>query len=128
VPIDDDIEAYWAEVQRAVDQHLYSSGLEHLEPMGREYVQALRMGRELREAADKNPFTELASGRIVANPLFESADRFIRGGVQLAKTLGLCKPGAAAAGEDPFAELDEELPVATSLSARRRARERTQSA
>jgi hypothetical protein len=105
VPVGGDSEAVWANVHEVVRAHLGAAGLSHLEPLGVEYVEALRSARVLRTLANEHPFSALKSGRVVIHPGFEAADRDSRRAVQLAKTLELNKPAKAGA-VDPFATVD----------------------
>lgn len=115
-------ERHWRAVQRAVDARLAATGCAHLSPLGEEYVCALESAKRLREHADEKPYSELTSGRIVANPLYEASDRDGRRAIQLAKALGLDKP-APAGEQDPFANLDAER-VPANLAAQRAKRAR----
>jgi hypothetical protein len=122
----DGSDAYWREIQEAVDERLDAAGNGHLAQLGREYVEAMRSGRRLREMAEAKPYSELKSGRIVSNPLWEAADRDIRRGIQLAKVLELNKPRVRRQA-DPFAALDEGRGV-TDLGPRRKRREKAKPA
>lgn len=105
---------YWTAVRKAVREHLAAEGLEHLSGLGDEYVNALRTGDMLRVEASKEPFVTLKSGRVVAHPGHEAADRELRRAIQLAKAIGLPgKPreGRASVDDDPFAHLDNVEPI-----------------
>lgn len=101
-------ERYWRAVQEAVDEHLDAEGNSHLAQLGVEYVAAMRSGRRLRELAEQKPYSELKSGRIVSNPLWEAADRDIRRGIQFARALELHKPRPRREAT-PFDALDAEV-------------------
>jgi hypothetical protein len=111
-------ERHWRTVQEAVDEHLEATKQSHLAQLGREYVEAMRSGARLRELAEAKPYSELKSGRIVSNPLWEAADRDIRRGIQLAKALELHKPRPERQEADPFDALDVHRKV-TNLADRR---------
>ena len=118
--VDDDSGALWAAVHEAVREHLAACDLEHLAPLGVEYVEALRSGANLRELAEAQPSSELRSGRVVVSPLFEASDRDLRRAVQIAKAIWL-NERRKAGKRDVFADLDAaERPV--SLDARRNKR------
>jgi hypothetical protein len=70
----------WEEVREAIYEFLDASEQSHLRALGDEYVEAMRSGAKLRELAEEKPHSELKSGRIVSNPLWEAADRDIRRG------------------------------------------------
>lgn len=112
-------DAHWEALKSAVFAQVDAlGGADHLRGLAEEYVKTMRSGTRLRELAEQQPFTTLASGRIVAHPGWEAADRDLRRGLALAKALGLNKPGKVT--NPAFAELDGAAP--TSLAERRKRR------
>jgi hypothetical protein len=61
---------YWDELRKDVRDHLEAEGPAGLLALGDECVEAMRSGAHLREMAEKAPFSELKSGRILCRALF----------------------------------------------------------
>jgi hypothetical protein len=93
---------------KALEERLAVDGRVHLQPLAREYVEALRSAAAARAAAVEEPFTTLRGGRVLEHPGHVVADRDSRRALSLAKLLGLDRPVEAPAEDsDPYAAFSE---------------------